>query len=84
MIKVAQRLVTWRLHRSQWVSHVTAQSIRLQSEKAALTHGGMGYAAEYYVERLFREYLGSRIVPASREMIWNHISEKVLELPRSY
>lgn len=53
-------------------------------EKAVLTHGGMGYAVEYDVERYFRECLVPRIAPVSREMILNYISEKSLNLPRSY
>jgi len=53
-------------------------------ERAVLTHGGMGYAQEYDVERWFRECLVPRIAPVSREMILNYIGEKVLELPRSY
>ncbi|EWG53160.1 acyl-CoA dehydrogenase [Fusarium verticillioides 7600] len=53
-------------------------------ERAVLTLGGMGYAVEYDVERWFRECLVPRIAPVSREMILNYISEKVLELPRSY
>lgn len=44
----------------------------------------MGYAMEYDVERWFRECLVPRIAPVSREMILNYISEKVLQLPRSY
>ncbi|KAJ5825434.1 isovaleryl-CoA dehydrogenase [Penicillium riverlandense] len=53
-------------------------------ETALLTHGGMGYAKEYHIERYFRESLLPRIAPVSREMIFNYIGEKVLELPRSY
>jgi len=53
-------------------------------EKAVLTHGGMGYAVEYDVERYFRECLVPRIAPVSREMILNYIGEKSLGLPRSY
>lgn len=53
-------------------------------EQAILTHGGMGYAKEYHVERYFREMMIPRIAPVSREMIFNFISEKVLELPRSF
>ncbi|KAJ7492746.1 acyl-CoA dehydrogenase/oxidase [Mycena latifolia] len=53
-------------------------------ERAVLTHGGMGYAVEYDVERWFRDCLVPRIAPVSREMVLNYISEKVLELPRSY
>lgn len=53
-------------------------------ERAVLTHGGMGYAKEYHVERLMREVMIPRIAPVSREMIFNFISEKVLGLPRSF
>jgi len=53
-------------------------------ETAVLTHGGMGYAKEYHVERYFREMLIPRIAPASREMILNYIAERVLGLPKSY
>lgn len=53
-------------------------------ERAILTHGGMGYAREYHVERYFREVMIARIAPVSTEMILNFISERVLGLPRSY
>lgn len=53
-------------------------------EQAILTHGGMGYAKEYHVERYLREMMIPRIAPVSREMIFNFIAEKVLELPRSF
>jgi len=53
-------------------------------ETAVLTHGGMGYAKEYHVERYLREMMIPRIAPVSREMILNYIGEKVLGLPRSY
>jgi acyl-CoA dehydrogenase len=49
-----------------------------------MTHGGMGYAKEFHVERLLRESLLPRIAPVSPQMILNYISERVLELPRSY
>ncbi len=53
-------------------------------ETAVLTHGGMGYAKEYHVERYFREILIPRIAPVSREMILNYIAERELGLPKSY
>jgi acyl-CoA dehydrogenase len=53
-------------------------------ETAVLTHGGMGYAKEYHVERLLREVLIARIAPVSRELILCHIAEKALGLPKSY
>ncbi|NDG56436.1 MAG: acyl-CoA dehydrogenase, partial [Betaproteobacteria bacterium] len=53
-------------------------------ETAVMTHGGMGYAREYHVERYFRESLIPRIAPVSRELILSFIAEKVLGLPKSY
>ena len=53
-------------------------------ETAVMTHGGMGYAKDYHVERLLRESLIPRIAPVSRELILSFIAEKVLDLPKSY
>ena len=53
-------------------------------ERAVMVHGGMGYAKEYHVERYFREAMLPRLAPISREMIFNYIAERVLDLPRSY
>ena len=52
--------------------------------QAVLTHGGMGYAKEYHVERLMHEVMISRIAPVSMQMILNFIAERKLGLPRSY
>ena len=52
--------------------------------KAVLTHGGMGYAREFQVERLFRESMLPRIAPVTEQMILSFISERVLDLPKSY
>lgn len=54
------------------------------STKAVLTHGGMGYAQEYQVERLFRESILPRIAPVTEQLILSFIAEKVLDLPKSY
>lgn len=64
--------------------YLAAEAAFSACERAVLTHGGMGYAVEYDVERYFRECLVPRIAPVSREMILNYISEKILDLPRSY
>jgi acyl-CoA dehydrogenase len=64
--------------------YFAAEAAFTACERAVLTHGGMGYAKEYHVERLFREVLINRIAPVSREMILNFIGERVLDLPRSY
>jgi acyl-CoA dehydrogenase len=53
-------------------------------EAAVLTHGGMGYAKEYQVERLLREVMIARIAPVSRELILCNIAERALGLPKSY
>ncbi|TQN64116.1 Acyl-CoA dehydrogenase fadE12 [Colletotrichum shisoi] len=64
--------------------YVAAEAAFTACERAVLTHGGMGYAAEYDVERYLREIFVPRIAPVSRKMIMSYISEKVLNLPRSY
>ena len=53
-------------------------------ETAVMTHGGMGYAQEYHVERLFRESMLPRLAPVSRELILSYLAERVLDLPKSY
>ncbi len=53
-------------------------------ETAVMSHGGMGYAKEFHVERLLREVIIARIAPVSRELILSHVAEKALGLPKSY
>jgi acyl-CoA dehydrogenase len=53
-------------------------------ERAVLTHGGMGYAREFHVERLLREVWINRLTPVSQQLILCHIAERVLGLPKSY
>jgi len=64
--------------------YLAAEAAYRACENAVMTHGGMGYAREFHVERLFREVLIARIAPISREMILNFIAEKALGLPKSY
>jgi acyl-CoA dehydrogenase len=52
--------------------------------RAVMTHGGMGYAREFDVERLLREVMICRIAPVSPQLILCHIAEKALGLPKSY
>lgn len=54
------------------------------ADQAIQTHGGMGYAVEYHVERYFRESRILRLAPVSQEMVLNYISTHVLGLPKSY
>ena len=46
--------------------------------QAVMTHGGMGYAKEYHVERLPREALIPRLAPVSAQMVLNYIAERSL------
>ena len=52
--------------------------------QAVMTHGGMGYAKEFHVERLLREAMIPRLAPVSQQLILCNIAEKVLGLPKSY
>ena len=54
------------------------------ADRAVQIHGGFGYAAEYHVERYFREARLNRIAPISNEMVLNYVAEHVMGLPRSY
>jgi acyl-CoA dehydrogenase len=47
-------------------------------------HGGFGFAAEYDVERKFRETRLYQVAPISTNMILSYVSEHVLGMPRSY
>lgn len=64
--------------------YLAAEAAFEACERAVLTHGGMGYAKEYHVERYMREAILPRIAPISREMIFNYIGERVLGLAKSY
>ena len=48
------------------------------------THGGFGFAAEYDVERKFRETRLYQVAPISTNMILSFVGEHVLGMPRSY
>jgi acyl-CoA dehydrogenase len=48
------------------------------------THGGFGFAAEYDVERKFRETRLYKVAPISNNLILSYIGQHVLGMPRSY
>ena len=64
--------------------YLAAEAALGACQTAVTTHGGMGYAREYHVERYLREAMIARLAPVTAEMILNFIGEKVLGLPRSY
>jgi len=48
------------------------------------THGGFGFAADYDVERKFRETRLYQVAPISTNLILSYVAEHVLGLPRSF
>lgn len=48
------------------------------------THGGFGFAAEYDIERKFRETRLYQVAPISTNLILSYLAEHVLGLPRSF
>ncbi len=54
------------------------------AEAALQTHGGFGFAAEYDIERKFRETRLYQVAPISTNLIFSYIAEHVLGLPRSF
>ncbi len=48
------------------------------------TYGGFGFAAEYDIERKFRETRLYQVAPISTNLILSYVGEHVLGMPRSY
>ncbi len=64
--------------------YLAAEAAFEACETAILTHGGMGYAKEYHVERYMREAWIPRIAPISMQLILSYLAEHVLDQPKSY
>jgi len=64
--------------------YLAAEAAFAAADAAVQTHGGMGYAREYHVERYWREARIQRLAPVSQEMTLNFIAQTVMGLPRSY
>ncbi|BCF93857.1 acyl-CoA dehydrogenase family protein [Paraburkholderia sp. PGU16] len=47
-------------------------------------HGGFGFAAEYDIERKFRETRLYQVAPISTNLILSYVAEHILGLPRSF
>jgi len=63
---------------------LAAEAAFFAADRAIQTHGGLGYASEYHVERYWREARLQRLAPVSQEMTLNYVAQQVLGLPRSY
>lgn len=63
---------------------LAAEASWAAGEAAIQTHGGFGFAAEYDIERKFRETRLYQVAPISTNMILSFLAEHVLGMPRSY
>jgi acyl-CoA dehydrogenase len=63
---------------------IAAQACSAATESAMQTLGGMGYAKDFHLERLWRDCRLFRFAPVSEEMTLNFIAQHDLGLPRSY
>ena len=54
------------------------------ADRAVQTFGGMGFAEENDIERVFRDVRLFRTAPVPEEMVLNFIATRVLGLPRSF
>jgi acyl-CoA dehydrogenase len=63
---------------------LAAEASWAAAETAVQTHGGFGFAAEYDIERKFRETRLYQVAPISTNLILSYLAEHVLGLPRSY
>ncbi len=64
--------------------YLAAEACFHACETAVMSHGGMGYAKEFHVERYLRESFVARITPVSRELVLSFIAERALGMPKSY
>jgi acyl-CoA dehydrogenase len=64
--------------------HLCAKAAWEAANVCLQTHGGFGFAAEYDVERKFRETRLYLVAPISTNLILSYLAEHVLGLPRSF
>jgi acyl-CoA dehydrogenase len=64
--------------------HLAAKASWEAANVCMQTYGGFGFAAEYDIERKFRETRLYQVAPISTNMIFAYVAEHVLGLPRSY
>jgi len=64
--------------------HLAAKASWEAANACLQTHGGFGFAAEYDIERKFRETRLYLVAPISTNLILSYLAEHVLGLPRSF
>lgn len=89
--RLMARLAAWRYDRGEpcgaeanMAKFLCADAGFQATDVALQTHGGMGYAKEFHIERYFREARLLRLAPVSQEMALNYVAQHVLGLPKSY
>jgi len=89
--ELAVREASWRFDNglpsgeaANTAKYLASEAAFFACDRAMQTHGGMGYAREYHVERYWREARLMKIAPVSQEMVCNFIASNVLGLPKSY
>jgi acyl-CoA dehydrogenase len=63
---------------------LASQASSQAADAAILTYGGNGFAAEYDIERKFRETRLLEIAPVNNNLVLAFLAQRVLGLPRSY
>lgn len=63
---------------------IAAQAVARATERSMQTMGGMGYAKEFHVERLWRDCRLFRFAPVSEEMLLNYVANHELKMPKGY
>jgi alkylation response protein AidB-like acyl-CoA dehydrogenase len=69
---------------SNMAKYAAAEACLAALDQSIQTHGGNGLATEYGLATLWGAARLQRTAPVSREMIFNHIAQHSLGLPRSY
>ena len=64
--------------------YLAAEAAFKACQQAVRTHGGMGYAKEFHVERYLREIMIPVLAPVSQELVKSFIGEQVLGQEKSY
>lgn len=71
-------------HRANIAKLIGSQAASHAIERSMQTMGGMGYAREFHVERLWSDARLFKFAPVSEEMILNYIAIHDLGMPKSY
>jgi acyl-CoA dehydrogenase len=64
--------------------YLASEASWLAANAALDAHGGFGFAAEYDIERKFRETRLYKTAPVNNNLVQAYVAQHVLGLPRSY